>query len=148
MHTVWHRLSRACVYCLLMTAAMPALPALADVVVVVSPKSPITQLQAQEVADVFLGRTTTLLSGVEVVPLDLQTGTPVREDFYRRVIGWTPSLLKAHWSKIIFTGSGQPPREISNPQALKKLINANDRYISYMNSADVDRSVKVVVLLR
>lgn len=148
MDSVSRSLARAFVCAVLMAAAVIGNATRAEVVVVVSPKSQITQLQAQELADVFLGRTTTLSSGVEAVPLDLQTGTPTRDDFYRSVLGWTPSLLKAHWSKIIFTGSGQPPREIGNPQTLKKLINANERYIGYMHKADVDQSVKVVTLLR
>jgi hypothetical protein len=133
---------------LLIAIELIAIPALADVVVVVSPKSPITQLQTHEVADIFLGRTTTVGNGGVALPLDLHAGTAVREDFYRKVTGWTPSLLKAYWSKIIFTGSGQPPREISSPQMLKKLISDNDRYIGYLDSSDVDHSVKVVMLLR
>jgi hypothetical protein len=45
---------------------------------------------------------------------------------------------------MIFTGQGEPPREIADSDKIKKLVANNPRYIGYIDKSNVDTSVKVV----
>ncbi|OGB25588.1 MAG: phosphate ABC transporter substrate-binding protein [Burkholderiales bacterium RIFCSPLOWO2_02_FULL_57_36] len=120
--------------------------AAAEVVVVVSAKSRITALGADQVANIFLGKTLTYPGGAEAVPLDQPEGAAVRQEFYTKVTHKSSALLKAHWSKLLFTGRGQPPRELTNGDAMKKIIADNPAFIGYMNKSEIDDSVRVVLV--
>ena len=122
--------------------------AVAEVVVVVSARSRIATLDVNQVASIFLGKTLTYPNGDEVVPLDQSEGTAVREEFYAKVTRKSPALLKAHWSKLLFTGRGQPPRELTNGSVLKKAIAENPAFIGYMDKNEIDASVKIVLVPR
>lgn len=128
--------------CLLL-AGPPALQA-QDVVAVVSAKSPVTSLNAGQVADIFLGKTNRFPDGTQAMPIDLVEDSPARDRFYAQYTGKSPAQVKAHWSKIIFTGRGQPPRQASTPNEVKKLIADNPNAIGYIDQSQVDNSVRVL----
>jgi hypothetical protein len=110
-----------------------------------SAKSPVGTLSKSQVADLFLGRTLRFPDGTQAVPIDQEEGSPARDEFYATFTGKSPAQLKAHWSKIIFTGRGKPPKAVSNSLEVRKLIAANPRAVSYIERSAVDSSVKVLV---
>jgi len=118
---------------------------LADVVAVVSAKSTVTTLSRSEVTDIFLGRASRFPNGVQAVPIDQADGSVARDEFYAKLAGKTAAQLKAYWSKIIFTGRGQPPPVVANSVELKKRLAANPAAIGYMEQDLVDDSVRVVL---
>jgi ABC-type phosphate transport system substrate-binding protein len=116
----------------------------ADVVAVVSAKSPITALDKSQVADLFLGKTSRFPNGSLAVPIDQAEGLAVRDEFYDKVLGRTAAQMKAYWSKIIFTGRGQPPPSVSNDIEMKKRVSENPAAIGYIDRSLVDNSVRVL----
>jgi len=115
-----------------------------DVVAVVSAKSPVTSLTQSQVADIFLGKASRFPDGTQAIPIDQPEDTPVRDRFYTQVAGKSPAQVKAYWSKIIFTGRGQPPVQAANGVEVKKMIAQNPAAIGYIDSTLVDESVRVV----
>src|SRR5688572_26049297 len=93
-----------------------------EVVAVVSAKSPYAGLSSAHVADIFLGRTNRFPDGTLAVPIDHPEESPVREKFYSDFTGKSPAQVKAHWSKIIFTGRGQPPRQVQGSAEAKRAV--------------------------
>ncbi len=115
-----------------------------DVVPVVSAKSAITSLKAAQVADIFLGKTNRFPDGTPAVPIDLSEEAPERERFYSQYTGKSPAQVKAYWSKIIFTGRGQPPRQAASGREMRKLVAENPNAIGYIDPSLVDSSVRVL----
>jgi ABC-type phosphate transport system substrate-binding protein len=118
---------------------------MADVVVVVSVKSSVTTLSKSQIVDIFLGKTSRFPDGSLAVPINQQEGIAARDQFYTDFASKSAAQLKAHWSKVIFTGRGQPPLEASSVIELKKLIVNNPNSISYIDRDAVDASVKIVL---
>jgi ABC-type phosphate transport system substrate-binding protein len=116
----------------------------ADVVAVVSAKSPVTTLSMSQVADIFSSKASRFPNGVLAFPIDQAEGSAVRDEFYNKVVGKTAVQIKAYWSKIIFTGRGQPPPSVSNDIEMKKRISDNPAAIGYIDRSLVDDSVRVV----
>jgi ABC-type phosphate transport system substrate-binding protein len=126
-------------------AALPCAGAAApDVVPVVSAKSHVRDLSSVQVADIFLGKTSSFPDGTQAVPIDQSEDSPVREKFYAHFTGKSPAQLKAYWSRIIFTGRGQPPRQVAGSAEAKKLVAQNPNAIAYIDSSQVDDTVRVV----
>ena len=119
--------------------------AAADVVAVVSAKNPATTLSKNQVVDIFLGKASRFPDGSQAVPIDQVEGSAVRDEFYLTYAGKVPSQLKAYWSKVIFTGRGEPPKELANSVEVKKRLSENPNAIGYIERDVVDASVKVVL---
>ena len=133
--------------CCLLLVLLAGATAAAELVVVVSARSPITTLRVEQVADIFLSEATRFPDGGEVVALDLPIGSPLRDDFYLKVANRSPALMKAFWTKKIFTGRGQPPRELPNSQAVRKLVADNPTLIGYIDRNSLDASVRPVLVV-
>jgi ABC-type phosphate transport system substrate-binding protein len=116
----------------------------ADVVAVVSAKSAVHTLTADQLADIFLGRVSHFPDGLIAVPIDLRDGSPERDRFYAKVTGKTPAQVRAYWSKIIFTGRGQPPKAVASELDVKKFVAANVGAIGYIDAALLDDSVRAL----
>jgi ABC-type phosphate transport system substrate-binding protein len=117
----------------------------ADVIVVVSSKSAITTLSKNQVLDIFLGKRTRLPDGSSAVPIDQIEGAAARDEFYAKFAAMSPAQLKAYWSKIIFTGRGQPPISVATSQEVKKLLLANLNAIGYIDQTMMDSNLRVVL---
>jgi ABC-type phosphate transport system substrate-binding protein len=118
--------------------------AMADVVAVVSAKSSITAVSKSQLADIFLGKTNRFPDGTQAAPIDQAEGSAARDEFYDKIVGKTAAQIKAYWSKIIFTGRGQPPPTVSSASEMKKRISENPAAIGYLDSSMVDDSLRVV----
>ena len=116
----------------------------ADVVAVVSVRSPITALSPTQVADLFFGKASRFPNGLQAFPVDQAEGSAVRDEFYSKIVGKTAAQVKAYWSKIIFTGRGQPPRAVLTDLDVKKIVSLNTAAIGYIDAAQLDDSVRAL----
>jgi hypothetical protein len=128
-----------------LTLGLGITAASADVVAVVSSKSAITTLSKNQVMDIFFGRRTSFPDGSSAVPIDQTEGSAVRDAFYGKIAGMSPAQVKAFWSRVIFTGRGQPPKTAANSLEAKRLLAAEPNTISYIDESQVDSSVRVVL---
>lgn len=117
----------------------------ADIVAVVSSKSAITALSKIQIMDIFLGKRTRFPDGSLALPIDQTEGSAARDEFYAKFADMSPAQLKAFWSKIIFTGRGQPPKTVTTSLEAKKLLLTNPDAISYIDRSMVDSSLRVVL---
>ena len=117
----------------------------ADVVVVVSSKSTVKSLTAEQTTKIFLGKVVTFPGGQEAMPIDQPEGSEIRDEFYSKVAHKNSSQLTAYWAKIIFTGDGHPPKLLTDSLAVRKAVASNPKAIGYIEKSDVNRSVRVVL---
>ena len=130
---------------LLLGAAIHACAA--DLVVIVSARSPVTTMRADQVANIFLGQVANFPGGGQAVALDQQVGSDQRNTFYAKVAAKTPALIKAYWSKMIFTGRGQPPNAVATSAVVRKMVAENQNLVGYIDRSALDASVKVVLVV-
>lgn len=115
--------------------------------VVAGARSPATSLTAEQASQLFLAKSATLPGAGTVALIDLPESAATREAFYLKLTGKTPAQMKALWSRLAFSGSGQPPRTAGSAGELKKLLAADPNAIGYLDKADLDGSVKVLLAL-
>ncbi len=129
------RLINAAIAAALVVAAVPAL---AEVAVVVNPKAAESAMTKEQVAQFFLGKSTAM------TPIDQPEDAPVRAEFYKKVTDKDASQAKALWSKLVFTGKATMPKEVANSAAVNAAVAANPKAIGYIEKSAVDGSVKVI----
>jgi ABC-type phosphate transport system substrate-binding protein len=117
---------------------LAAVPAFAEVVAVVGAKSPAASMSSEQVAQFFLGKSTSM------TPIDQADGSAVRNEFYKKVADKEASQAKALWSKLVFTGKATLPKEMAGSAEVKKAVAADPKAIGYIEKSAVDATVKVV----
>jgi hypothetical protein len=98
-------------------------------------------LTKDQVADVFLGRSTDLR------PVDLPESSVARDLFYKKATGRDAAQVRAVWARLIFTGRGKLPKEVPDAAAVKKAVAADPNLVGYIDKADADATIKVVLSL-
>lgn len=122
-----------------------AASARAEVVVVVNPRNPIASLTGDQVAQIYLGASTSFPGGAAVAPIDQPEGSPVREEFLGKVLEKSGAQFKAIWSRLIFSGKGTRPRAAADSAEVKKIVAADPAAIGFIERSALDASVKPVL---
>jgi ABC-type phosphate transport system substrate-binding protein len=115
----------------------------AEVVVVVHPSVSATA-STKEISRVFLGKSKSLPGGYKVKPVSLSEGNSAREEFNEKVLKKSNSQLKSYWSKLIFTGKGQPPKELGSDADVIAKVSSDPGSIGYISKESVTDAVKVL----
>lgn len=115
-----------------------AVPAMAEVVVVVNPKAAEASMTKEQVAQFFLGKSSAM------TPVDQPESAPIRAEFYKKVTDKDTSQVKSLWSKLVFTGKATMPKEAGDSAAVKKAVANDPKAIGYIEKSAVDASVKVI----
>lgn len=126
-----------------------ALPARADVFVIVNASNPVQALTQKDVLNLFMGRVNAFTEVDLATPLDLPRDHAVRDHFYHLLTGMTPAQVNSYWSRLMFTGQTLPPQPLPSEAAVLDLVRRNARAIGYLgHEPAADTGVRVVVTLR
>ena len=119
--------------------------ALAELVVVVNPANS-NALNEKVVQRIFLGKDKKFADGTETIAVNLVGDNALRAQFDQDVLGRSSSQVAAYWSKLVFTGKGIPPKEVSSDADVIDLVAKNPSVIGYIDRSSVTDAVKVVEL--
>ncbi|MDX2321038.1 MAG: phosphate ABC transporter substrate-binding protein [Moritella sp.] len=126
-----------------LTAALISGMAQASVVVIANPIGP-DALSKSQVSKLYLGKSKKLPNGAKAQVIEQAAGSVIRGEFHAGVTGKSDSQLQAYWSRLVFTGKGKPPKTIGSSSLIKSQVASHANAIAYIDSADVDETVKVV----
>ena len=124
-----------------------AIEASAALAIIAHPSNKLSGITAEDAAHLFMGKTGEFSNGQRATPVH-QTGTaPARAKFLKSVLKRNEDELTAYWSKLQFSGKGQPPRELADDTAVKAFVAGNPDAIGYVDGKFVDGSVKVLLIV-
>ncbi len=132
--------------CLTLLLSMP-LPAevSADTVVIVNAQNRTQSLSASDVRKLFLGKSRVLPDGSRAVLVSYE---PIRSEFNQRALRKKDSQVKAAWSRLLFSGRAEPPREFGSARDAIAFIATNPSAVGYIDEDDLTDDVKVVFALK
>ncbi|MEC5162713.1 ABC-type phosphate transport system substrate-binding protein [Janthinobacterium sp. CG_23.3] len=110
-----------------------------EIAVIVNPKNPATRMFSEQAGQFFIGKSN------QFTPVEHNEGAALRAEFHQKVLGKEPAQVKAIWSKLVFTGKGQAPREYASSAEVRKAVAADPSAIGYIEKSAVDDSVKVIL---
>ena len=132
---------------LLATVAVLALSGAlhAEVVVIVHRSNPVGTMTADQVAQIYMGASTTFPGGGAAVPIDQPEGSTVRDEFLAKVLEKTGAQFKAVWSRLIFSGKGTRPKTLGSSADVKKAVGSDPGAIGFIERSALDDSVRPVL---
>ncbi|HAG96214.1 MAG: phosphate ABC transporter substrate-binding protein [Pseudomonadales bacterium] len=104
-----------------------------ELAIIVNNTNDIQEISVEDVASIFLGKSRQLPDGTKVVPLDQLEGSGLKQEFYAKVVRKTLPQLNSYWSRLIFTGRGQPPFAVSGNSEVLEFIASNPNMIGYVD---------------
>jgi ABC-type phosphate transport system substrate-binding protein len=130
---------------LLLLMLLPAAAAAADFAVVVNRENPVDSLERDEVKKIFLGRKTFWSDG-QGIDVILQEEGEVHQSFVLDIVHKSPRQFQMYWKMALFSGTGIPPKQQPDSQAVKAAVAANPKMIGYIDIRQLDDTVKEVQL--
>ena len=124
---------------------LASLPATAELVVVVNPKSGVERLNRDEVINIFLGRYRQLPSGIAAQPVDLPATQPEKALLYHLLVGKDLDQIASYWSRLVFSGRTSPPIQAGSAEEVLRFVAANRGAVGYLDRGRVDTRVRVVL---
>ena len=122
--------------------------AAAEVAIITHPGTQEIGLSKDKVADVYLGKIKTFSDGTPTKPVDQSKDSPLRVKFYKAILGKTESEMNRYWSKRKYTGKGKPPMVVIGDEAVKEVVANTPGAIGYIDGKSLDKSVKVILIIR
>lgn len=139
---------RLCAFLSACVALSVALPARADLHVVVSAGSSVRSLPQKEAVDLFMGRVRSLPGGEFAITLDLPRDSAGRAAFYRALTGQPMAQINSYWSRLLFSGQVTPPQPVASEAAMVDAVKANPRAIGYLTREPEDPGLRTVLVLK
>ena len=130
---------------LILLIILPSSVCSEGLVVIVNNHNHSDSLSSDLVSDIYLGRTKRFPTGEPAKPLDLPKDLSITNDFYTKVVKKSPAQLRAHWSRLVFTGKGRPPERLSDELEMKSVVSENNHSIGYVYEKTADEAVKVIL---
>ncbi len=126
------------------TLGIAVLNASAGLLVIVNPQNH-NLLNADQVRNIFLGKTRSFPDGSTAIPVEVSTPPSLRQEFEKIVLKKDDAQVRAYWAQMVFTGRATPPKTVSSEAELRSLVASNPNLVGYVDTGASDKSVKVVL---
>src|SRR5690606_26631127 len=113
-------------------------------VVITHSDSAIHTLSREQVSRIFLGRLKLLPTGARVTVAEVG---PLRERFYRRLIGRDIAELHAYWARVQFAGRPEPRLRLASGKDARAAVLAERSVIGYIDADMLGPRAKVLFRL-
>ena len=115
--------------------------------VVVNAANPTTSLKREQLAEIFLRRTSTWSTGGEILPVDQIDRSPAYVAFARDVLRQSENALRRYWQERIFSGNESPPPERVTDGEVLVYVRSNVGAIGYVRAGtDLGAGVKSITI--
>ena len=116
-----------------------------DIMIIVHRDVHVESLTRAMVSEIYLGTRTKWADESTIKVVMLKKG-PVHEAFVKNFVGTTPAKLRNVWKKVVFTGTGTPPRIFKHEDDLVEFVAENEGTIGYISPSTPHEGVKVIPL--
>ena len=137
---------RTIVLLLVLALLAPALAGERDRLAVIVNRGRRAELSVEDLAQIYLRRKRFWEDGAPVVPLNLPSASPLREQFSRLVLRETETRLADHWNRLYFRGI-LPPATLVSTESVRRYVASDPNAIGYVPDSEVDGSVRVLFRL-
>ena len=103
-----------------------------------------TELSEETVRALFTMRLRRWSDGTPVRVFVLPDRHPLHKDFAKKILGVFPHQLRRAWDRLVFSGTGQAPREVSDETEMLDRVSKTPGAVGYVSDNTRDERVRVV----
>lgn len=114
-----------------------------ELLVIANPNVPVAALSPDELASIYLLKTTSWPSGPGIVPVNREASSHVRNTFTELVLRQPLNALNAYWNQMHFKGK-VPPLIQESDQAVLAFVQKVPGAIGYISAGTTPQNVKIL----
>lgn len=111
---------------------------------IVHPDLKQTELSEETVRALFTMRLRRWSDGTPVRVFVLPDRHPLHKAFAKKILGVFPHQLRRAWDRLVFSGTGQAPREVSDETEMLDRVSKTAGAVGYVSDNTWDERVRVV----
>ena len=115
-----------------------------ELVVIASPQVPDDTISVEKLADIYTLKKTFWANGIQVVPVNHEASSPLREKFSEAVFKLPPQELTEYWNRLRFQGK-LPPLTQTSDQAVLGFVRNVPGAIGYIDASHAATGVKILL---
>jgi ABC-type phosphate transport system substrate-binding protein len=119
-----------------------------DITIIANSNNELGSITRKQVADIYMGRITSLPNGSIPLPLDYQGDSVVRTRFYQSITGKNMAQINAYWARLSFTGQANPPRRLADKATILQVVEKNPGALGYVDTIAPDANVTSVMTIK
>lgn len=119
----------------------------AEIVVVTNKSNKLHGITLPELGKLYLAQNKSFSNGERAMVADYPPGTPLRGEFYKKVLKMSDTEVSRYWAKRKFTRKLKPPRKISGEVEMKQWVASTPNSLGYIDGKSLDSSVKVLLII-
>jgi ABC-type phosphate transport system substrate-binding protein len=113
--------------------------------IIVHDENPVHKISKEHVSRLFLKKDLCWVDGTKALPVDQETGSPIRDSFSQEIIGRNAVSVSSYWQQLVFSGRGLPPAMRASDEDVIEFVKAHPGAIGYVaRETLVEEGVKVV----
>lgn len=116
----------------------------AEETIIINANLPVANLSEDDLKDYYLGKKSSWPDGSKVVVVVLKEG-PSHDDLMKK-LGKSSSQFTTGWKKLVFTGKGAMPAQVSNEDELVNIVAKTPGAIGYVDASKAKEGVKAIVV--
>jgi ABC-type phosphate transport system substrate-binding protein len=121
----------------------------ADIAIIANKNITANAINQEIVKRLYLGRQSSIDDSTKVTIIGFKEGSTVGNRFNAKVLQKNDSQLASHWARMLFTGQATPPKEAGSRDAdMLNEVKRNESAIGYVDAANLDDSVKVLLIIK
>jgi ABC-type phosphate transport system substrate-binding protein len=114
--------------------------------IITNSSNSVSSLSKKEVSDLLLKKKTKWTDGSSVYPVDLSSGSKVRESFSQDIHGKPTSAIRNFWQQAAFSGTASAPPEKNSDEEVIDYVKKTSGAIGYISSATKTSDVKNIII--
>ncbi|MBN2370799.1 MAG: hypothetical protein JXO72_09935, partial [Vicinamibacteria bacterium] len=130
--------------CATLMLLAPSIASAQDFKVVAHPSVKVESVSRADLSRIFLKKQAKWPDGTAVIPVDLPTGSKIRDAFSAAIHQKGTSAVDAYWQKQIFSGRDVPPITKANDGDMIAYVRANSGAVGYVSANAAAAGVKLI----
>lgn len=114
-----------------------------NVVVIVNPSVKEQDISMASLRAIFGMRLTHWENGAPIRVYVLPDDHPTHSSFSKQVLGMFPYQLRWAWDRLVYSGTGEGPIQVSSEEEMKLKVSNTPGAIGYLTASRIDEKVKV-----
>jgi len=115
-----------------------------SLIVIVSKDSNINDISKKELSKIFLSKTKKLPNGEKSSIIEIYDKN-IQSIFYQKICNKNSTQLRRYWTKMIFTGKGQPPKKMKSYKEIIEYVSKNQNAISYIPAEYITSKIQTIM---
>ncbi len=112
--------------------------------IVVNRDVALNQLTHTELQAIFTMRMRVWPDGVPIRVFVLADNTPEQIEFSKKIMDIFPYQLRRYWDRLVFSGTGQAPIELTSPGEMYSRVTSTLGAIGYLPTEHIGNQVRII----